>query len=156
MRRGFILRLVAVLIAGTVPFPVSAQQTASGEVSLPVLARPMQVGQTIAPEDLDMARFPRALARDAIDQHDDLIGKELRRNIQKGRPITPRDVGEVSLVRRNQQVVMTYRSGTMLMTAQGLAMETGTQGEFIRVVNTKSRRTLRARVTGAGEVEVVD
>jgi flagella basal body P-ring formation protein FlgA len=45
--------------------------------------------------------------------------------------------------------------GEVEITAVGIAQQSGAVGDVIRLVNQDSRRGLRGRVTGKGEVEVV-
>jgi flagella basal body P-ring formation protein FlgA len=57
------------------------------------------------------------------------------------------------LVVRGQNVDLTYRRGALSVTAKVTALENGHQGDWIRVQNPSSRKTLQARVVRGGEVE---
>ena len=64
------------------------------------------------------------------------------------------DVQAPQVVSRGELVVMTFQRGALTLTAQGKALENGAKGDVIRIVNANSSRTLEARVTGDGEVQV--
>ena len=49
---------------------------------------------------------------------------------------------------------MVLQQKSMTLTAQGKALEAGTDGQVIRVVNTMSNRTVEAVVIGPNQVSV--
>lgn len=85
----------------------------------------------------------------------DMVGKEVRRIIYVGQPVQPEDLGPPTLVRRNEIVVMSYKSGSLGIRTEGRAMSPGGKGETIEVMNLSSRLTVRAMVVGVRSVEVV-
>ncbi len=58
-------------------------------------------------------------------------------------------------VAKNSLVTVHLVTANMTLTVQGRAMEDGSMGEAIRVMNTKSNSVITAVVRGPGEVEVV-
>lgn len=121
-----------------------------------VLTRPVGRGETIAATDVIEARL---LARD-VSQHSavtagQLIGMEARRNLQDNTSISLSDVQPPTLIERNQAVVITYKSTTMILSSQGRALASGAKGDLINVLNLQSKRTIQGRVIGAGEVMVL-
>ena len=133
-----VLFLVCVLVLG--------QSVAAAEY---VATRTLKVGSILKPGDLRTNdKSPDAA------QADEMVGLEVRRAIYAGRSISPSDLGPPTLVRRNDIVVMTYRSGALKMRTEGRALDRGGVGEVIDVMTLSSRQTVRARVLGAGRVEV--
>lgn len=82
------------------------------------------------------------------------VGLETRRVVYSGRPIDPSDLGPPVLVRRNSLVTMLYRDGGLGIRGEGRALDSGGQGETVRVMNIGSRRTVSARVVAPATVEV--
>jgi len=59
------------------------------------------------------------------------------------------------VIKRNQGVVMRIAGPTFVITAQGSALEDGRTGDYIKVRNVDSRRTITAKVMFDGTVEPV-
>jgi flagella basal body P-ring formation protein FlgA len=84
------------------------------------------------------------------------LGARLRRDLPAGAVVTSQDIVSEPLVRSGRAVEARVTVGSVFLTAVLQAAENGIEGDIIRVVNEETRRVLRARVTGPGEVEVVD
>ncbi len=119
------------------------------------VVRPLGKQQTIAPEDLALRRRELAtLPSDVVRRMDAAIGNRTTRMIypdtvlQTGMFVTP------PLVRRGDIVKIIARSGPLTVTATGEVKEPGAKGELVRVINTDSNRSITARVTATGAVEV--
>lgn len=130
MRRWGWIPVAALLAA----LPAGADETVYAN-------RTLRVGQVLSDGDL------RGSAKS-------LIGLEVRRAIYAGHPVDRSDLGPPTLVRRNEVVTMSYRSGGIALRAQGRALGSGGAGEMVDVMNLVSRRTVRAVVVGSRAVEV--
>jgi flagella basal body P-ring formation protein FlgA len=82
------------------------------------------------------------------------VGLEVRRRIAFGRVLTGRDVGRPTLVRGNTQVRVLWHSGPMSIEMEGRALENGSAGDEVRVLNTMTSRTIRGTVMADGTVEI--
>ncbi len=82
------------------------------------------------------------------------MGQEVKRRIRAGAAIPLRDIGERALVRATQPVRVFWKAGGMTLEMQGKALESGAQGQEIRIHNPGSGRTLRASVVAEGTAEV--
>ena len=85
-----------------------------------------------------------------------LAGARVSRPIAAGRA-DPRVDGarRTQLVKSGDEVQTVVRIGALEARGSAIAAQSGTLGEEIRVVNADSKRALKARVTGEGEVEVI-
>ena len=110
--------LPALLFAG----PVVA------EVVVPLRTLPAQT--MIAAEDLGLAdaTIPGALSDPAL-----VIGQEARVALYAGRPIRPGDVGAPAMVERNGLVPLVFQQGTLVITAEGRALDRAGAGDLLRV-----------------------
>lgn len=120
-----------------------------------VLARPIGRGETIAATDVVEAR----LAAREVSQHSavaagQLIGMEARRNLRENTSVNLSDVQPPTLIERNQAVVITYKSSSMILSSQGRALSSGARDDLINVLNLQSKRSIQGRVIGPGEVLV--
>jgi flagella basal body P-ring formation protein FlgA len=86
----------------------------------------------------------------------DVVGRgRVLRDLPPGACLSPGSVQALPLVRAGQPVLAIARVGDVVAEANLVAADNGDKGAVIRVVNPGSRRTLRARVSGAGRVEVI-
>ena len=110
--------------------------------------RPMSI---ISAEDIGVLPndIPGALGSDVV-----IAGLEARVTLYPGRPIRPGDVGPPALVERNQLVPLIYRSGGLMITAEGRALGRAAAGEWVRVMNVASRTTINGQVANNGTVYV--
>lgn len=114
---------------------------AAAEIVVPV--RTIAPQTVIAAEDLALsdAVVPGAVADPAL-----AIGLEARVALYPGRPIRPGDLAPPAVVERNALLPLIYRSGGLLITAEGRALDRAGAGELIRVMNLASRATVTARL----------
>ncbi|MEK7475390.1 MAG: flagellar basal body P-ring formation chaperone FlgA [Candidatus Coatesbacteria bacterium] len=119
-------------------------------------ARSLEPGTVLAEADLtdaeaDLAEVPE----DAATSRDTLVGQRVLRPMQAGAWVRRSAVAQPLQVRRGSQVMLVARIGSVEARASAQAREEGGAGDIITVVNLNSKRSLRARVVGAGLVEAV-
>lgn len=124
-------------------------------VEIPVLTRPLAGDAVIRRRDIEYRRVAvRQLGRDAVTDASELIGKSPRRRLRSGQPLRVRDLRVPILITKGAAVRMVYRVGQMKLTATGRALEDGAKGDLIRVLNSRSRRTVEVTVLPGGTVAV--
>jgi flagellar basal body P-ring formation protein FlgA len=118
--------------------------------------RAIASGATIAANDLDTLTedVGRTMLRPLPDSRF-AIGSKALRPIAPGERVTTTMIVAPTLVKSGDQVQTVVRVGSLEAHGVAVATQTGSLGEEIRLVNTSSRRTLRGRVIGAREVEVM-
>lgn len=99
----------------------------------------------------DVGRMPL----EALPDERVLAGARVSRPIAEGRAILASMVATTQLVKSGDEVQTVVRIGALEARGSAVAAQSGTLGEEIRVVNVDSKRALKARVTGEGEVEVI-
>ena len=82
------------------------------------------------------------------------VGQKLIRPTVMDQVLTPVHLEQVEVVQKGDHVVIVARSGTLAVRMPGEALASGGLSEQIRVRNLNSKRVVKARVTGPGEVEV--
>lgn len=92
--------------------------------------------------------------RSGFRNPDHMLGMETKRAINAGIPITPDMLREPDAVERGDRVVISANNDTFSIETRGEAMSDGQVGEQVSVVNEKSGRRIRGRITGPGRVTV--
>ena len=121
-------------------------------------ARVIYPGETIAGEDLKMARVRKgsratiAFAR----QPDQLVGKVARRTLLPGRFVPLTSVREAYLVQRGAPVHVILVDGGLTISVGAISLEPGAAGDVVKVRNTDSGAVFPATVMADGTVRVGD
>ena len=124
-------------------------------VEVPVLARPVERGETIRREDLAWGSFARGSVRvDALRDIDDLVGLQAARRLSGGRAVRAGDVAVPWLVRRGDPLGLVFKRGGLEIAAPGVALDHGRGGESVRVQNAASGEVRLATVVGPRRVQV--
>mgnify|MGYP003638684571 FL=1 len=123
---------------------------------VPVIIEPIRRGAIVRPDqveyrDMRAERVPAGTIRDI----DDVIGKEALRPIKSDEPLLFRDFSNPILVRRGALVVIRLVTANMSLTARGKALEDGSKGSVIRVMNLASNKTIQVEVVAENEVRAL-
>jgi flagella basal body P-ring formation protein FlgA len=126
-----------------------------GTTKIPVAARRILKGEIINKYDLRWLKIRTSrLQNDAISNLEDLIGKTPKRGIREGQTIRSSAIQKPVLIKKGSLVTIILRAKKMLLTAQGKALQPGSEGDVIRIANTQSNQTIEAEVIGSGRVAV--
>lgn len=124
--------------------------------TVPALARTILPGDIITTKNIKWVKIPLSQAgRNVIRDHKQLVGMTPRRPLKLGIPVRRSDVERPQLVKRGKIVNILYATARLTLISQGKAIESGGQGDVIRVMNLASHKTLDAIVRGKGRVEVI-
>lgn len=133
--------------------PLAGRATVTRQI--PVLRRPVQAGDVIRRDDVDIVDMrEEILVADSLVDANRVIGQSARRALRSGVALREGDVRAPLLVPRNGLVTIVLRVGTMTLTAQGRALDEGARGETIRVLNVQTKKTIEAEVAGPDLVSV--
>lgn len=144
------LHLILLLAAAAVSSPpVPSPPT----VEAPVLARPVEKGETLSAADFTAAALSPGAARGALPARD-AAGREAIRRLSAGSPVRATDIVAPRVVRRGEGVTITLASGALRITTAGRALSDGARGDAVRVLNLGTNRTLDAVADAPGQVRV--
>ncbi|MDH3262675.1 MAG: flagellar basal body P-ring formation chaperone FlgA [Paracoccaceae bacterium] len=125
--------------------------------ALPAAAETLVAARTVRAQailtEADLAMIAEAVPG-ALSAPEEALGLEARTMLYQGRPIRPGDVGPAAIVERNALVVLVYRRGGLVITAEGRALGRGGPGDSLRVMNLASRTTVTGTVASDGRVIV--
>jgi flagella basal body P-ring formation protein FlgA len=146
-------RFVALVSAG------GESQRLSGRAfqlfDVPMLVRPMAAGEVIGEADLEL----RAMRGDRLDRNaatspSQLVGMTPARGLKAGQAVKVSEVRAPLLVTKGALVTMTLNAPGLSLTAIGRALEEGAEGDFIRVLNVQSKRTIEGVVAGQNQIRI--
>lgn len=123
--------------------------------TVPVLANYKEAGDLITTDDIAWQQVRvHQIGRNAITSEAELIGTQTKRPMEPGRPIRNTDVEKPVMLPKDSAVTIYYQIPGMTLTVKGRAMENGAYQETVRVLNTRSNRTVLAQIVGPNEVVV--
>ena len=91
---------------------------------------------------------------DVLKNMEDLVGKQVVRTIAINKPVSRKDVREEVVVKKGQSVMVVYKHKGLEIVSKMEALEDGTKGQTIKLLNVKSEKTLRGKVLNANMVEI--
>jgi flagella basal body P-ring formation protein FlgA len=125
-------------------------------IAIPVPVHRLNPGAVIQADDLRMARVRAGLARGEVARGvDQAVGLTLRRQVSAGQPLALGDLTRTPMIQKGARVTMRLRAPGLSASALGQALEPGSSGEHIRVLNIGSRAVVEAEVIGPDEVRVI-
>ena len=120
-----------------------------------VAKTPLARGSKIQAGSVELRSVTINQAHGGIFQDDrGLVGMEMRRSVAGGTLMTPGLLTAPEVVARGDRVVISAQVASIVVSSRGTALSDGRQGEQILVKNESSDRTVKAIVTGPGQVEV--
>lgn len=124
-------------------------------VRVPTVIHRLRSDDVISLADLEWTEIPaQKMRRGTVTSQEALIGQSPRRVLSPGRPINEDDVRATPVIHKDDIVTVRYQTPMMDLSVTAEALEEGAVGETIAVRNTESKKTLRAKVYGPGEVRV--
>jgi flagellar basal body P-ring formation protein FlgA len=123
-------------------------------VEAAVLARGVERNEMIKSSDVVIERRPKAeVGADGVVR-DRAVGMQARRQLRAGQALKAADLAKPDLVQRDQGVTLIYETPGLYLTVRGKALDGGTEGDVVNVLNLQSKRTVSGVVTGRGQVSV--
>ncbi|WP_286184323.1 flagellar basal body P-ring formation chaperone FlgA [Pantoea sp. Cy-639] len=120
-----------------------------------VMTRPLKRESVVGEEDVALRqRDVGTLGQGYLTQLDQAVGMKLVRPTVLDQVLTQQHLEQAEVVRKGDNVVIVARSGSLSVRMPGEALEKGGLQAQIRVRNLNSKRVVKARVTGPGQVEV--
>ncbi|MFV3406136.1 MULTISPECIES: flagellar basal body P-ring formation chaperone FlgA [Pseudomonas] len=120
-----------------------------------VMTRPLKRESVIEEGDVGLReRDVGTLGQGYLTTLEQAVGMKLVRPVVHDQVLTQVHIEQAEVVRKGDQVVIIARSGNLSVRMPGEALSKGGLQEQIRVRNLNSKRVVKARVTGPGQVEV--
>ena len=138
----------------TAPTRLRFTGTATETAEVAVLARALERNEIIKSSDVTVERRPKAEVGNDGTSRDNTVGMQARRQLRAGQALRAADLTKPDLVVRDQNVMLIYESAGLYLTIRGKALEGGSEGDAVNVLNLQSKRTVSGIVVGRGQVSV--
>jgi flagellar basal body P-ring formation protein FlgA len=120
-----------------------------------VLTRNVDRGELLKASDVVVERRPKAeMGSDAAATRSHAVGMQMRRPLRAGQPLRVADIAKPDLVQKDDNVTLIYQTAGIYLTARGKAVDTGTEGDTVTVLNLQSKRTISGTVVGRDKVAI--
>jgi len=94
------------------------------------------------------------LSKNIIISANNMVGQTPRRGVSALKPLTSADIMMPEVVKKGQKVTMNLQYNAIHLTAQGRAMESGSVGDIVRVMNMSSQQVVQGVITGPRTIEI--
>ena len=128
--------------------------TAIETVDAAVLTRDVQRNDILKSSDLATERRPKAEVGGDAAARKFAVGMQMRKQLRAGQALRAADIAKPDLVQRDDNVTLIYESAGLYLTIRGKAVENGTEGDTVNVLNLQSKRTVSGVVIGRGQVAI--
>jgi flagellar basal body P-ring formation protein FlgA len=120
-----------------------------------IVVAPIARGEVIRQADILIERRPKAdLAGGALESASEVVGLAARRPLNAGQMLHKADLMKPEIVRQNEPVTLVYEMPGILLTVRGKAVNSGSEGDVVSVINLQSNRTIQGTVVEPGRVKV--
>jgi len=128
--------------------------TAVETVEAAVLTRNVDRSDMLKSADVVIERRTRAEVGNDAASREQSLGMQMRRPMRAGQSLRAADLVKPDLVQRDQSVTVIYESPGLYLTTRGKALDSGTEGDVVNVLNLQSKRTVAGIVSGRGQVTI--
>ena len=123
-------------------------------VEVAVLTRSVERNELLKPSDVNTERRPKAEVGSDAATRGQAVGMQMRKQLRAGQPLKAADLAKPDLVQRDDNVTLIYETAGLYLTVRGKAVESGTEGDTVSVLNLQSKRTVSGIVVGRDQVAI--
>ncbi|RFC64083.1 flagella basal body P-ring formation protein FlgA [Fulvimarina endophytica] len=156
MARRAIRALSAALLSAAVLGAFAVGTAGAAELEMPVPSTTIYAGTDIVSAGLSKRSF---IVKDDkvalfVADESELHGLVARRTLLAGKAIRRSDLVLPDAVKAGANVTLVYRTDGLVITGLGLALQSGQEGETIRVRNADSGITVSGRIAPDGSIAI--
>jgi flagella basal body P-ring formation protein FlgA len=133
--------------------PAVSAAAARGNTEVLTYTRSVGAGEIIQPADLAWTKAVGAPG-DAPTDADQVIGQMAKRPLRAGAVVLAHDVAAAIVVKAGDLISVLYEADGVSLRLEGKALASAGVGETIAVLNTLSKKTIQAIVSGPGQAVV--
>jgi flagellar basal body P-ring formation protein FlgA len=128
--------------------------TAIETAEVAVLTRSVERSEVLKSSDVITERRPKAEVGGDPAARDRAVGMQARRQIRAGQALRGIDLAKPDLVQRDENVTLIYETPGLYLTMRGKALENGTEGDTVNVLNLQSKRNVYGVIVGRAQVAI--
>lgn len=130
--------------------------TAIETIEAAVATRPLARGDMVKQSDIAIERRPKSeFSSEPPASASDIVGLAARSTVRAGQGLRNSDLMKPEIVKKNEMVLLHYEVPGIVLTMRGQALELGTEGDMVNVLNISSKRTIQGVITGPGRVTIL-
>jgi flagella basal body P-ring formation protein FlgA len=119
-----------------------------------ILTRNVERGDVLKASDVVIERRPKAEVGSDAASRGHAVGMQMRKGVRAGQALRVADLGKPDLVQRDDNVTLIFEASGIYLTARGKAVDSGTEGDTVTVLNLQSKRTISGTVVGRDQVAI--
>jgi flagella basal body P-ring formation protein FlgA len=119
-----------------------------------ILTRNVERGDVLKASDVVTERRPKAEVGNDAAPRGHAVGMQMRKGLRAGQALRVADLGKPDLVQRDGNVTLIYEAAGIYLTTRGKAVDNGTEGDTVTVLNLQSKRTISGTVVGRDQVAI--
>jgi flagella basal body P-ring formation protein FlgA len=123
-------------------------------VEAAVLARSVERNEILKSSDVITERRPKGEVGGDVAVRNRAVGMQMRKQLRAGQALKVADLAKPDLVQRDENITLIYESTGLYLTIRGKALEGGTEGDVVNVLNLQSQRTVSGVVIGRRQVAI--
>ncbi len=125
-------------------------------VEVPVLRTTIERGQRISRSDVELRRLSRARVNASVILNaNSIIGHAATRKLKAGVTVRKRDIRQIRMVKKSATITIVYKIPGLSLSTRGRAIQHGSRGDTIMVMNLRSRKMIEAEVIGPDTVRAI-
>jgi flagella basal body P-ring formation protein FlgA len=136
------------------PIKLRFTGTAIETVEAAILTRDVQRAEILKSSDVITERRPKAEIGGDAAARSLAVGMQMRKAVRAGQPLRAADLAKPDLVQRDDNVTLIYESAGLYLTIRGKALDSGTEGDTVNVLNLQSKRTISGVVIGRDQIAI--
>jgi flagella basal body P-ring formation protein FlgA len=130
--------------------------TAFETVEAAIATRALGRGDVIKQGDVVIERRARSeFSAEQPARAGAVVGLAARGSVRAGQALRNADLMKPEVVKKNEMVLLHYEVPGIVLTMRGQALDSGTEGDLVNVLNIQSKRTIQGIVTGPGRVTIL-
>jgi flagellar basal body P-ring formation protein FlgA len=119
-----------------------------------VLTRNVERGEVLKSADVVNERRPKPEIVGDVAARGQAVGMQMRKPLRAGQVLKLADLGKPDLVQRDDGVTLIYETTGLYLTMRGKALDSGSEGDTVSVLNLQSKRAVSGVVIGRGQVAI--
>ncbi len=123
-------------------------------VEAAVLTRGVERNEVLKSSDVITERRPKGEVGGDVAVRNRAVGMQMRKQLRAGQVLKVADLAKPDLVQRDDNITLIYESTGLYLTVRGKALEGGTEGDVVNVLNLQSQRTVSGVVIGRRQVAI--
>ena len=146
---------ISSLTKGRVSSHSAIQAGMADEYDVVMLTRSMARGDVITPDDVTLLPVPARNVSGVFFAAADVIGRRMKTPLSARRPLQTRHLMPSFMIEEESEVLISSGAGGISVDMVGYALENGQFGDWIKVQNASSGKTVMAKVIDEKKVVVI-